>query len=276
LSHTYKDTLKASSYSEITEVASRGNQNSSASEDSDKARLFVAKGHTSGMNGEKIIEFIASETQINPDAINDVRVYDNFSFITLPNSEAEIVLAIFNKMKRNGRSLVSKAKDKDSGGGGGRRNDGGGRRDFKGGKSYGERRSYGDRNRDSRSSDGEQPRRENRVERGRDRDRDNRGERGDRRENRVDRGDRKDRNFGEKKEFVSKKEFKKEERRTETSNEGGGEHKPKRRENKMMNYLDSDTPKHEKKQHTEKPSKKKGDSSEVDKFLKNYEDDLSW
>lgn len=267
LSHTYKDTLKASSYAEISEVASRSNQGAGGGSDSDKARLFVAKGHTSGMNGEKIIEFIVSETQINGDAIQDVRVYDNFSFITLPNSEAEIVLAIFNKQKKGGRSLVSKAKDKDGGGGNGgsRRNDGP-RRDFKGGgRSFGERRSYGDRdnreNRDRRGGDRDRPARENRIDRS--------GERGERNERR---------NYDDRKPYSpAKPDFKREERRTERA-EPSAEHKPKRRENKMTNYLDSNdsavAP--STKKQVEKPSKKKNDGGEVDKFLKNYEDDLSW
>lgn len=241
LSHTFKDSLKADHYQEIREAAGGGGHAGSRT-DGDKARLFVAKGHTSGMNGEKIANFIATEAGIDEGVINDIRVYDNFSFITLPNEQAEQVLAIFNKLKKGGRSLVSRAKDKDSGGGG-RRQDSAPRnrdRDFRG-----ERKSFGDRKH---------------FHENRDRERNDR-----------DRNDRE--RQPERKQFSQKPEFKKE----FTKSESGPEQKPRRRENKLTNYLENPPAekKHAEKTHSEKTPKKKGEG-ELEKFLKNYEDDLSW
>jgi|GEM_PF-2172561 len=40
---------------------------------------------------------------------------DDFSFITVPFAAAEMIIRSFDKIKDGGRSVVSKAKDKDAG-----------------------------------------------------------------------------------------------------------------------------------------------------------------
>jgi len=227
LGHTFKNTLKADNYREIRETS--GSSGRSSESGGDKGRLFVAKGHTSGMNAEKVAQFIATETGIDVNIINDIRVYDNFSFITLPTTEAELVLAVFNKSKKGGRSLVSRAKEKDGGGGGGGRREGGFRNNDRGFKKSS---SFNDR----RSNDGDR---------------------------RQPEGERK--SFGEKKQFSQKPEFKKEFKKAEP----GAEQTPKRRSNKLTDYL-------EKSPEPKNVVKKKSTDGEVDKFLKKYEDDLSW
>jgi ATP-dependent RNA helicase DeaD len=188
---------------------------------------------------------------VDINAIHDIRVFDKFSFISVPQMEAEQILVVFGKNKRNGRSLVTRAKEKDGGGGGGRGFSGGGGGGYKkfddrkpkfegerkryedraGEKSFGEKKSFGDR---------------------------------------KEFGDRKPRERkpfdGEKKAYAPKTEFKKEFVKTEE----GSEHKPARkRENKLTDYLDKTTnPKPEK--------KKKEDNSEIAKFMKKFDDDLSW
>lgn len=57
---------------------------------------------------------LQEETGIKGRMIDDVRVLEDFSFVTVPFEEAEIILQLFSKKKTNGRSLVSKAKDKKS------------------------------------------------------------------------------------------------------------------------------------------------------------------
>ncbi len=236
LAYALKDTLKQNSYREISHVTARGHSGGGK----EMARLFVAKGHMDHMNAEKLAQFIADETGVDINTLSDIRVFEKFSFISVPPMEAEQILVVFGKKKRNGRSLVTRAKEKDGGGGSGRGYSGGG----------GNHRKFEDR----------------KPKFGGDRKRhDDRG--GERKEL----GERKPRERKpmdvEKKQFSSKPEFKKEVVKSETTNTA--EPKPRKRENKLTDYLD--------KTKTEAPvKKKKQDSSEIEKFLKKFDDDLSW
>ncbi len=144
LNYTFKETLKESSYREVGKISSQN------SHGNNQARLFVAKGHTSNMNAAKIVEFVAHESGIDPKVIHDVRVYDNFSFITLPAEPAEQVLVVFAKNKRGGRPLVTRAKEKE-GGNSGRSNESGfrsernQRNDFRNDRKFEERKPHSDK-----------------------------------------------------------------------------------------------------------------------------------
>ncbi|MCS6819699.1 MAG: DEAD/DEAH box helicase [Chitinophagales bacterium] len=106
LYYTFRDTLKPSAYREIGKI----NRITNTSD----VRLFVAKGHTSNLNAASLVQFIADEAGIDPKVIRDVRVYDNFSFITVPAEQAEQILVVFSKNKRGGKPLVSRAREKDN------------------------------------------------------------------------------------------------------------------------------------------------------------------
>jgi ATP-dependent RNA helicase DeaD len=242
LSYALKDTLKPHSYRDVSAVVSRGGGGGHAGGGGkDSARLFVAKGHMDHMNAEKVAQFVADEASIDINVFQDIRVFDKFSFISVPNMEAEQILAVFGKNKRNGRSLVTRAKEKD-GGGGGRGFSGGGGKKFDGDrkprfedrdkKSFGDRKPFGDKGPKKEFSD-RKPR-------------DNKDER---------------------KPFVPKQDFKKDQPKTE----GGTDQKPMRkRENKLTDYLDKGTG-------AEKgENKKKKEGSEIEKFMKKFDDDLSW
>lgn len=257
LNYTFKDTLKESSYREIGKISSQQN-----SQNNGDARLFVAKGHTSNMNAAKVVEFVANESGIDANVIHDVRVYDNFSFITLPTEAAEQVLVVFSKNKRGGKPLVTRAKERDgSGGGGGGRNFGAGgfkgegrssKSEFRGEKREfgGERKSYGDK-------------------------KDFGGERKSFGEKKPFGEQRERKDFSkERKSFTSKSEFKKDFSKSESGSfnnkSESTDGKIRKRENKMVDYL-------EKKPATDtKPTKKKGDTKIVDDFMKKFDDDLSW
>ena len=53
---------------------------------------------------------LKEETGIQDKDIKGVRLLEDFSFVTLPFEEAELVLHIFNK--KPGRSIVSKARER--------------------------------------------------------------------------------------------------------------------------------------------------------------------
>lgn len=239
LNYTFKDTLKESMYREIGKIQTAKQGTATSSSD---ARLFVAKGHTANFNAAKIIDFVASEAGIDPQSIHDVRVYDNFSFITLPAEQAEQVLVVFGKNKRGGKPLVTRAKERDNNNsGGGRRNEGGGgyKGDFKKKSEFGERKSYGERKQYN--------------------DRERKPYSNDRKE------------FGDKKQFTPKSDsYKKPATISAGASDYTNDTKPvRKRENKLTDYL-------EKKPAGEKTTKKKTDTSEVDKFLGKFQDDLSW
>ena len=58
---------------------------------------------------------IAKETLVPSSAIRDVRIFDNFSFITVSFVDAELIIEFFKKKARGKRPLVSRAKDKEEG-----------------------------------------------------------------------------------------------------------------------------------------------------------------
>lgn len=195
LNYSFKEALKESGYRHVGKIAA-----SATGSGNNQARLFVAKGHTSSMNAAKVVDFVSAETGIDPQVIHDVRVYDNFSFITLPAEQAEQVLAIFGKNKRGGKPLVTRAKEKEGGSGGAKSYSGSGKNENRNQRSgyKGEQKSYADRERKPYNHDRKKPE--------------------------------------ERKQFSSKPEFKKEFSKAADGNDA----KPTRkRENKMVDYLEN-------------------------------------
>ena len=91
LRYSLKDTLNEKSYNKIGSVAG-----GSASNNNEKVRLFVAKGHDDGMNADKVIQFLCEEAGVPEASILDIRVFDKFSFITAPFLEAEQILSLIH------------------------------------------------------------------------------------------------------------------------------------------------------------------------------------
>ncbi len=75
-----------------------------------KARLFVAKGKVDNMTATKIIDMVKRTAKIDPRKINEVNVFDKFSFITVSFKEAEKILDAFQKTKSGRKPLVERAK----------------------------------------------------------------------------------------------------------------------------------------------------------------------
>jgi len=78
----------------------------------EKVRLFIAKGRKDRLGKRELVEFISKETGTSPKLIDDVKVFDEFSFITVPKDEAEIILYKFKSVRKGRRPLVDKAKEK--------------------------------------------------------------------------------------------------------------------------------------------------------------------
>ncbi len=108
LSYCFNDELDHSMYNEIEDLSVRNNQNR-RSDMKGKARLFVARGKRDQMTPAKLVQFIMQNAKVKNSAIDQVEVYNDFSFITVPFNDAETILHAFQKNSR-GRPLVSKAK----------------------------------------------------------------------------------------------------------------------------------------------------------------------
>ena len=103
LSIAYEDELNEDSYKEISSV----NINKQG-----RSRLFVALGKIDGMSPKSLVEFIIDKAGVENKTIKDVKVFEKFSFITVPFEESEIILEIFKREKRGRRPIVEIAKEK--------------------------------------------------------------------------------------------------------------------------------------------------------------------
>ncbi|MFI3266373.1 MAG: DEAD/DEAH box helicase [Rikenellaceae bacterium] len=118
-------------------------------------RLFLSIGRTDGYDKRKMVAFLKRETGLSDAKIDDVKILDSFSFVTVPFQDAETVVKALNELSTN-RPIAEVADDmakgkSDGGNRGGRdRRFGGGDRDRK--RSFGGDR--GDRDFRPRSSEG--------------------------------------------------------------------------------------------------------------------------
>lgn len=130
----FKELLDESVYSDISDVRG-GSRNSNSSYNSDSSRdrynsrpdgagtsrLFIAMGKKDGHTRRSIVELIKDKAKTHDKKINDVQIFENYSFITVPFQEAEIILNRFRRETRGNKPIVELAGEK----GGERSGDGG-------------------------------------------------------------------------------------------------------------------------------------------------------
>ncbi len=128
LKMAFKDELNENNYSEIAELGNykkgkdsyrddRGNRSDGAQsrgyvDRKGTARLFIAKGRADRMDPRKLVEFIQSQTGVDQRRIDDVKMFDDFSFFAVPFEDAERILHTFQKQSGGRKSLVTRAKEK--------------------------------------------------------------------------------------------------------------------------------------------------------------------
>ncbi len=131
----FKDELNEKNYNEINDLGSYkknkdfayddrgmngfrpiGNQERSYVDRKGTARLFIAKGRHDNMDPRGLVDFIQRETGVDQRRIDDVKIFDAFSFFAVPFEDAEKVLQVFQKQSGGKRSLVTRAKEKTGGG----------------------------------------------------------------------------------------------------------------------------------------------------------------
>jgi len=110
LIYCFDDKLNPGSYNEINDIPGKNRK----IEMEGRTRLFVALGKKDKISPSKLVKFIIQNTGVKNSSIDQVEVYDDFSFITVPFKEAEIILGVFQKKSGKQKSLVVKAKAKKS------------------------------------------------------------------------------------------------------------------------------------------------------------------
>jgi len=127
----FKDELNEKNYNEINELGSykknkdfayddRGMSNSRSIGNQERgyvdrkgtARLFIAKGRNDNMDPRRLVDFIERETGVQQRHIDDVKMFDDFSFFAAPFEDAEKILHVFQKQSGGKKSLVTRAKEK--------------------------------------------------------------------------------------------------------------------------------------------------------------------
>jgi ATP-dependent RNA helicase DeaD len=133
LDHFYQQELDPQYYQGIEELTKAARKNSN------DTRLFVAKGKDDDMHSPKqLITFICSQTGVQAKDIQDIKIFDSFSFFNSPTDVAELIVEVYRMEASKGQKpLVVKAKEETFGGGGGR-NRGGSGEGSRGGRFGGE------------------------------------------------------------------------------------------------------------------------------------------
>ncbi len=71
-------------------------------------QLFVARGRKHGITPQKLVKLIRQHSGANENLLRDIRIFDDFSYISVPQAEAEAIQKKFRK--KRGRPIISKAK----------------------------------------------------------------------------------------------------------------------------------------------------------------------
>jgi ATP-dependent RNA helicase DeaD len=77
--------------------------------DSD-TRLFIARGFNHGMTKRVLVDFIKEHTRVSDAQLNDVKIMQDFSFVTAESDAAKIILSTFSDMKNDGKPVITRAK----------------------------------------------------------------------------------------------------------------------------------------------------------------------
>ena len=108
LNYSFDDKLNPGLYNEIQDLSGRNRK----IEMEGRTRLFVALGKKDNISPSKLVKYIFQNTGVKNSAIDQVEVYNDFSFITVPFKEAKTILGVFQKKSGNKKSLVVKARKK--------------------------------------------------------------------------------------------------------------------------------------------------------------------
>ena len=104
LSYCFKKELDPSSYAMISESAPKRKPSAR----SDRSRLFVALGSSDRVDEKKLVKLIAEKGSVKPNQISNIRIMNDFSFVTIPSEKADKIVAGFRN--RGKRPLITRAR----------------------------------------------------------------------------------------------------------------------------------------------------------------------
>lgn len=74
------------------------------------ARLFLSIGRLDGYDARKLVKLLKRECGLTDSKIDDVRLMESYSFVTVPFAEARMVIDRLNRIRHGGRPLAGLAK----------------------------------------------------------------------------------------------------------------------------------------------------------------------
>ncbi len=110
LKYSFGKVLDKNSYKKLTPVGRHSVKEHIFTETDGRTRLYIAKGRSSNFTKRSLVEFIVKKADTPMKLIDNVEVFDNFSFITVPFAEAEHIIAKLKQSGDNHRPLAEKAK----------------------------------------------------------------------------------------------------------------------------------------------------------------------
>ncbi len=105
----YANEFNEDHYTTIEKISSNPKQGS--------ARLFIALGKKAGYYPKTLVDFITEQTNVPSREIDDVRVMEDFSFITVPDYQSEIILKTLGRTASRAKDDRWGSRDRRSGGG---------------------------------------------------------------------------------------------------------------------------------------------------------------
>ncbi|MCS5420559.1 MULTISPECIES: DEAD/DEAH box helicase [Psychrilyobacter] len=76
-----------------------------------QTRLFIGMGKKDNLDAKKLLAIVNKEAKVPGRKIKDIKIMNEFSFMTVPFSEAEDIIHALNATRKGGRPLVEKAKN---------------------------------------------------------------------------------------------------------------------------------------------------------------------
>lgn len=111
----YESDFDQNKYRTITEQ-SKDSRFPSKWGQSGQTRLFVALGRREGYSARSLLELISKESGVAEKEIDDLKMMDDFSFISVSSSNAEIITGSFANKTINGKkSIINRAKENTGG-----------------------------------------------------------------------------------------------------------------------------------------------------------------
>jgi ATP-dependent RNA helicase DeaD len=102
LRYSFHDQLDPNQYRDINEVSI---------DKKGTSRLFVSLGKKDGLSVRSLIKMITNSTKVKAGNIDDVKVMDSFSFLTVTFGDAEIILKYFNSKEGKQKAVVQIANE---------------------------------------------------------------------------------------------------------------------------------------------------------------------